>query len=336
MKDGVKIWAGMAAGMALVFVDVILAVAVGLPMLWFWIVLAVGLVITFLPFLTLKGDWVRLTEDHIEIRAPMASLDIPYSSITAVDCVEDFQIGLRVMGYGGLRRGSGDFTNKTLGSYTLAGDTRIRNMVVVRYSVKGRERYAAFNLVDEVTTLSAYQSIKVASEAGSLTVDPSQRERAERSHRSRVRALAAVLCVALVLVVVVVAISMTAGHVDVSADEDSVIIDATMVHEDIPYGSITSVELREGMDFGTRVGGLGNSNYLTGNFSNDEFGRYQLAVHRDVDPCVVIHWSGGVTVVNCGDADSTQDLYSAISAHVGTATVGCPYNAPPIYFPCTS
>ena len=320
MKDGVKIWAGIAAGMALVFIDVILAVAVGLPMLWFWIVLVVGLVITFVPFLTLKGDWVRLTEDRIEIRAPMANLDIPYRSITAVDCVQDFDVGLRVMGYGGLKRGSGDFSNKTLGGYTLAGDTRIRNMVVVRYSFKGRERYAAFNLVDEATTLSAYQSVKVASEAGSLEVDPSRREAAERSHRSHKRMTAIVVGIAVIATVIILAVSMTAGHVDVSADDDSVSIDATMLHEDIPYDSITSVELREDMDYGSRVGGLGNSKYLSGNFENDEFGWYHLAVHRDVGTCIVVHHSGGVTVFNLADERSTESLYLEISGRIPSVT----------------
>ena len=320
MEDGAKVWAGIAASLVIIFSGVGLVMATDLPMAWFWTVFIIGLAVMFLPFLTLKGDWVTLQADHIEIRAPMAKLDIPYSSITAVDCVQDFDVGLRVMGYGGLRRGSGDFSNKTLGGYTLAGDTRIRNMVVVRYSVKGRDRYAAFNLVDEATTLSAYQSIRVASEAGSLEVDPSRREAAERSHRSHKRMIAAVVGIAIVATVIVLAISMTAGHVDVSADDDSVSIDATMLHEDIPYDSITSVELREDMDYGSRVGGLGNSKYLSGNFENDEFGRYHLAVHRDVDTCIVVHHSGGVTVFNLGDEGSTESLYLEISGRIPAVT----------------
>ena len=303
MEDGAKIWAGIAASLVIIFSGVGLVMATDLPMAWFWTVFVIGLAVMFLPFLTLKGDWVTLQADHIEIRAPMAKLDIPYSSITTVDCVQDFDVGLRVMGYGGLKRGSGDFSNKTLGGYTLAGDTRIRNMVVVRYSVKGRDRYAAFNLVDEATTLSAYQSIRVASEAGSLEVDPSRREAAERSHRSHKRMIAAVVGIAIVATVIVLAISMTAGHVDVSADDDSVTIDATMLHEDIPYDSITSVELREDMDYG-----------------NDEFGRYHLAVHRDVGTCIVVHHSGGVTVFNLWDEGSTESLYLEISERVPTVT----------------
>lgn len=332
MKDGTKIWAGLAASIIIIFADTALLLTTDMPMALYWVFFAVGLAIAFVPFALIRGDWVTLDSECVRIRAPMANLDIPYSSITGIDCVDDFQVGLRTMGYGGLHRGSGDFTNKTLGSYTLAADTRIPKMIVVRYDVNGRSRCAAFNLVDALTTVSAYQSIKVASEAGSLGVDPATREEAERSHRSRVRALAAVLVVVAVVIVAVVAMAFTMGHVDVTTDDDSVSIDATMVHEDIPYSSITSVELRNDVDYGHRVAGLSNGGYLTGEFRNDEFGSYQLAVNRDVDLCVVIHWSGGVMVVNCADAGSTEDLYSELLSHVGT--VGWGYNAPPIYSAC--
>lgn len=332
MKDGTKIWAGLAASLIIIFADTALLLATDMPMALYWVFFAVGLAIAFVPFALIRGDWVTLDADCVRIRAPLANLDIPYSSITEISCVDDFDVGLRTMGYGGLHRGSGSFNNRTLGSYTLAGDTRIPKMIVVRYDDNGRSRCAAFNMVDALTTVSAYQSIKVASEAGSLRVDPEAKEGAEKSHRTRTRALAAVVVVAAVVIVAAIALATTMGHVDVTADDDYVSIDATMVHEDIPYSSITSVELRDDVDYGHRVAGLSNGGYLTGDFRNDEFGDYQLAVHRDVDLCVVIHWSGGVMVVNCGDAGSTEELYSELLSHVGT--VGWGYNATPIYSTC--
>ena len=87
MEDGTKVWAGIAASLVIIFSGVALIMATDISMVWFWTVFVIGLAVMFLPFLTLKGDWVTLQADHIEIRAPMAKLDIPYSSITAVDCV---------------------------------------------------------------------------------------------------------------------------------------------------------------------------------------------------------------------------------------------------------
>lgn len=323
MKDGLRIGLGIVVSMALVFAAASLLIIAEMPMWMFWVILAVAMVLLFVPMITLRGDWVTLGEDRIEIRAPLTEVDIPYGSITGVDCVRGFEFGLRTMGYGGIHRGSGDFTNKTVGPYTLAGDDRIGQMIVVSYRPRsGKERYAAFNSVDDATTLEMYRRIREASEAGSLAVSmtPERRRDIERRHRSAKRTVAAVLVIVLAMAAVSVYIGMTSGHVSAYMDGDSLRIDATMVDEDIPLDSIVSVELREDLDYGARTAGLGNSEYLSGKFRNGEFGSYTLAVHRSCDLSIVVHTDSRAVVFNLEDRESTEAFYLDLSGRIGTAS----------------
>ncbi|MGN0099101.1 MAG: hypothetical protein ACI38Y_07235, partial [Candidatus Methanomethylophilaceae archaeon] len=77
----------------------------------------------------------------------------------------------------------------------------------------------------------------------------------------------------------------------------------------VDYGEIAYVELRTDMDYGDRVGGLGNGKVLTGNFRNDEFGKYRLAIWRAVDECIVVHTTGKTVVFNLENGDTTRAFY---------------------------
>lgn len=320
MKDSSRICIGIAAGIAMMALATALLMLDCIQILLFVILMVVSTVVMLVPLASLKGDWVKLMDDRISIQAPMAKFDIPYSSIRSVDCVTGFKPGLRTFGYGGIRKGAGDFTNDTLGAYRFAGDTSIDHMIVVCFTEKGKERYAAFNLVDDRTTLDAYNRIREATSAGllDLRLDPAKREMNARSHRKMRNALVVVVVVMVALAVAIVALALNMGHVDVSMDEDSLTVDASMMHEDIAYVDITDVELRESMDYGDRVGGLANPHYYSGNFRNDEFGKYRLAVHADVPSVIVVHTTGKTVVFNLSSDSETQAFYQTLSEKVGS------------------
>ncbi len=103
---------------------------------------------------------------------------------------------------------------------------------------------------------------------------------------------------------------MTVGSISVTLDDDGLSIDATLMHEDVDYEDITYVEIRTGVDYGDRVGGLDNYKVLTGNFRNAEFGKYRLAVWNSVNECIIVHTVGKTVVFNLEDDASTIDFYN--------------------------
>ena len=107
--------------------------------------------------------------------------------------------------------------------------------------------------------------------------------------------LGAIITAVIVIVLVLVA---PAGGVDASLQDDGLKVDAPMVNKLIPYDQIDSVELRDDLDIGRRVGGFGGTNIRSGNFNNDEFGRYVLASYNDVPLHIVVRHSGGILAFN--------------------------------------
>ena len=129
--------------------------------------------------------------------------------------------------------------------------------------------------------------------------------------------MVAFIIVAVAIVIAVVALTMTGGHVDASMDEGGVEVDATMMHEDIPYSDISHIELRDDLDYGVRVGGFGGSDISSGNFRNDEFGSYRLAVHNEVHSFIVVHRTDrSVVVFNLNSRESTESFFVELSLMV--------------------
>ncbi len=334
MNDSSRMALGLIASIALMVLATALLLCACLPFWAFIVMMAVSVAIIPLSTLGTGGYWVKLKDDRISIEAPLTKLDIPFGSVTGLEIVSGFEPGIRTYGYSGLKRGAGDFTNRTLGSYTFAGTTAVDKMIVVRFTGRnGKPRIVAFNLPDLDATEKLYGDISTATSCGGIERTPEEIERATRSHRSMKRVVWGVTVASLAIVAVVIALAMTAGHVDVTLDEDSVTIDATMKHRTIRFDNVLAVELRDGMDYGVRVGGLSGSDYLCGNFRNDEFGNYDLAVHRHVGGCIVIHTEGRAMVFNLGSEEATEkffgELQDAVSAYRsgGAATFWMPTTA---------
>ena len=331
MNDSSKFWIAVAVSTALILLDVALIIVSAIPMWLFWVILIASIVLVFIPVLSFKGAQASVSDGHLRIKAPFVDLDIPLSSIQALEYRTTFDIGLRMYGYGGISSGSGDFTNKEFGAYTFAGSKKIPLFIIVRHS--GR-KILAFNVGDEAETMSVYRALSEGTNAGGTVVSAEESRKAAMGHRSMRNVMIAITAICIVVVVAIVAVVMVSGHVDVRMDEDSLEIDATMMHEDIPFDEISHIELRDDVDYGMRTGGFGGMDISSGNFRNDEFGDYRLAIHNDVDLCIVVHMRDGDTVVfNLGDRESTESFYQDLLDRLGTEPISTPAAHPGAWNP---
>ncbi|MDO5861896.1 MAG: PH domain-containing protein [Thermoplasmata archaeon] len=330
MKDGMKIGLGIGLSMAIVILGTFLLIAFNLPMAAYWALLAVSVVTTLVPFMLLKGDWVVLTDEGVRIEAPLAKLFIPYESIESIQMVQDFEPGTRVFGYGGIHRGSGEFSNKELGSYTLAGTTAINRMIVVRYTVGGRERVAAFNDFSETETLEDYRTLEaiLGPDADSYVLNPERQEEAARSHRSTNRSVGIIVTLSVFVAIILVAVGMSIGSVSASIDGDKLVIDATMMDETVDLDDIVYIELRSDVDYGDRIAGLANSTCLTGDYRSDDYGDYRLAVYKNVSRCIVVHTTSGVIVFNLQSDAATEAFYQELSRAINSVIPELPNLGP--------
>ena len=311
MNDSTKFWCTVLASTLIMVVDAVLVVMSALPMWLFWLILAVAIVLLFIPMLSFKGTQASVSDGRLRVKAPFVDVDVPLSSIQAVECRTEFDMGLRMYGYGGISSGSGDFTNREFGSYTFAGTKKIPLFIVVRH---GGKRILAFNVGSEAETMALYRELAGLSGKVRAVISPDESEKAAKGHRTMRNFMVAFIIVAVAIVIAVVALTMTGGHVDVSMDEDGLEVDATMMHEDIQYSDISHIELRDYLDYGVRVGGFGGSDISSGNFRNDEFGSYRLAVYNDVHSFIVVHRTdGSVVVFNLENEESTESFFEELS-----------------------
>ncbi len=329
MNDSTKFWCTALASTLIMVVDAVLVVMSALPMWLFWLILAVAIVLLFIPMLSFKGTQASVSDGRLRVKAPFVDVDVPLSSIQAVECRTEFDMGLRMYGYGGISSGSGDFTNREFGSYTFAGTKKIPLFIVVRH---GGKRILAFNVGSEAETMALYRELAGLSGKVGAVISPDESEKAAKGHRTMRNFMVAFIIMAVAIVIAVVALTMTGGHVDVSMDEDGLEVDATMMHEDIQYSDISHIELRDYLDYGVRVGGFGGSDISSGNFRNDEFGSYRLAVHNDVHSFIIVHRTdGSVVVFNLENEESTESFFEELSDrmdYTGAPIVGLGRHAP--------
>ncbi len=108
------------------------------------------------------------------------------------------------------------------------------------------------------------------------------------------------------------------GSESVSADLDDEGLDvsAPFVDERISYQDIDGVELERDIDYGSRRSGYAGNELLSGNFRNDEFGNYKLAVYKSTDECIAVHHSGGILVFNLDSSDKTERYYNDLLSRI--------------------
>ena len=307
MSDGQKFLLSILLSMALIFAGVILLIETDIELWMFILIVTLAILVSFSPIFFIKGPQVTMENGVLRIKAPFVDLELSPDYIQAVEFRESFQPGLKTYGYGGIKKGFGDFTNKELGYYTFAGDTRIPAFVLVRHHTN---QVLVFNHLDAAQTFSIYSQLK----SGSKTDAPILTEgmRTGSSHGiSRKHILIFAGLITAIAVVAVVAL-LASGHVSAVLEDDHLHVDAVMVNEDVYYTEITvsDVEFRDNMDYGSRRAGYAGLGYLSGSFQNSEFGRYTLAVHSDVSGCIVVHHGGKVLVFNLGSKAETEAFYT--------------------------
>ena len=324
MSDGARFALGAIAYLLVQVILIVLLVREQVRLVLFLILEAASTVILLIPMLKTEGSKAEVKDGRLKVRAFMVNLDIPLSSITAVECRDSFKPGMKIIGYAGIKKGSGDFKNAEFPSYTFAGDARIAKFVLIRY---GKDKVAVFNSVDEAYTTSLYVAIKTGTNVSSKVSHGTD----ETAYSKFKRNLAIGVGIVVVLLVAMVAVLLNTGHVDAHLDDDALVIDATMMRKTIAYTDIESVELRDEFDAGTRVGGFGGLKVATGNFRNDEFGTYKLAIHSGMRPVIVVHCTdSSVVVFDAGSPDGTRAMFEDLQSRIGpTGYQG------PIFQPCT-
>lgn len=136
---------------------------------------------------------------------------------------------------------------------------------------------------------------------------------------NKVRMTAAIVAVTGVMVVVcgaVMLFALDSESVSAELNAGELRIEAPFVDESVPYQNIGEVEIRSGVDYGSRQSGYAGGNMLSGNYKNDEFGIYKLAIHRSTGECIVVHHSGGILVFNLDSSEETEQIYSDLLPRV--------------------
>lgn len=324
MTDGARFALGVIAYLLVQVILIVLLVRGQVGMALYLVLIAASTVILLIPMLKTEGSRAEVKDGRLKVKAFMVNLDIPLSSITAVECRDSFEPGVKMIGYAGIKKGSGDFKNAEFPSYTFAGDTRIAKFVLIRY---GKDRVAVFNSVDAAYTTSLYMAIKTGTNVSSKVSHGTD----EAAYSKFKRNLAIGVGIVVVLLVAMVAVLLNTGHVDAHLEDDALVIDATMMHKTIVYTDIESVELRDEFDAGTRVGGFGGLKVATGNFRNDEFGTYKLAMHSGMRPVIVVHCTdSSVVVFDAGSPDGTRAMFEDLQSRIGPTGY-----QDPIFQPCT-
>ncbi len=308
MNFGSRLLLFTALGMLVIVADLMLYIYTSMSIVMFVAILVIGLLLTLGPLYGGRKADVQLTDASLKIKAPFLELEIPYSRIDALEFRTAFKPGIRYYGYGGLTKGSGEFSNGEFGFYRFSGDASVHAFIVLKH---GGKDILVFNTGDEVATAKVYDGLRAHTDAGPLNIPREVCDRNKEAARRKIRNVVIVSAVAIVAIVaLIVGVMMLAGHTDASLDDDSLTVKAFMVNEDIAYSDITLVELRENVDYGSRIGGYGGADYLSGKFRNDEFGKYTLAVKRSVSESIVVHHANGVLVFNLESNEATEAFHA--------------------------
>ena len=312
MSDGKKFLICLVLGITVVFGGMILMVNTDMEPWMFIAILILGVLVCFLPLFFLRPAQVSVENGVLRIKAPFVDLMLTPDLIQAVEFRESFKPGLRTFGYGGLKKGYGDFTNKELGNYTFAGDTRIPAFVLVRHH---GNRLLVFNFADAPRTFAVYNQLK--SGTGSDAPVVREGEKMVSSHGLSRKHMFIIAGTIVAIAVIAIVALFAAAHVNASLEGDHLHVDAVMVNENIAYTDITLAEEASGIDYGHRVAGYSSFDYMSGRFRNSDFGNYTLAVHSNVSKCIVVHHhTDRILVFNLGSDAETSAFLTELQARL--------------------
>lgn len=116
-----------------------------------------ALILVGVAFLMFAGS-ISYTcgEDALQIEADFQSdIAVPYASIEEMELLEDFRVGVRVMGYSSVKLSMGNYQNDELGQYTLYSYNGCDSMILIRLDGK----YLAINCKTSGETQALYQQL---------------------------------------------------------------------------------------------------------------------------------------------------------------------------------
>jgi len=146
--------------------------------------------------------------------------------------------------------------------------------------------------------------LKEGADPSKVVMTPADKKRKRMVTLAALGVTGAVLAIAFFL--------STTGSVSFSLEDDAFVVTAPFVDERILFVNISEVELRESFDNGRRVNGFGGTEISSGNFQNDELGRYTLARYNEVASCIVVRYDGEVLVFNLATAEDTASAYEQL------------------------
>ena len=115
--------------------------------------------------------------------------------------------------------------------------------------------------------------------------------------------LVCLLCTVLIFVKRKTVANITESGIDVSGP---------MMDITVPFNEITSMDLRDEMNYGVRTWGYGGIRYAGGTFHNKEFGSYKISVDNKVKKFIVIRHAKGILVFNVDTPEATMMMYEGI------------------------
>ncbi|KQM12184.1 hypothetical protein AOA80_03255 [Methanomassiliicoccales archaeon RumEn M1] len=139
-------------------------------------------------------------------------------------------------------------------------------------------------------------------------------EEDKKKNRQMLYGLLALMIIIGVALAIIFLFVVPGGDVTAELLDEGLKVDAPMVSELIPYEDIESIELREDLETGRRVAGFAGDNIRSGNYRNEEFGRYTLASYNAVPMYIVVYHSGEVLAFNLETVESTQEVYDQLRA----------------------
>lgn len=124
--------------------------------------------------------------------------------------------------------------------------------------------------------------------------------------------------VLMVLILGAVLVIMFTGDISYRFEADGLHLDATYGDAAVVYyDRVDNVQLREDLDFGSRIAGVGSARLSLGTFENEEFGKYTLYAYTGSDMAVVVRSGEKVLVVACKTQQETRQLFEQLQLRIG-------------------
>jgi hypothetical protein len=121
-----------------------------------------------------------------------------------------------------------------------------------------------------------------------------------------------------IFIVVILLVTTVGKKTDAKLDYDGLVIRGAMHNTKTQYGDIASIEMRDQMDFGIRLGGYGGLKRIGGKFRNKEFGTYDASLKMPVKKYIIVKKRDErILVFNLETEAETVQFYESLQKRTG-------------------